>query len=483
MSPRLANVQAMPIDVWARFQETAEAQGSRTALRVGAVQVSFSELARSAAARASTLERLGIRAGDVVAVVSHSPVGFVTGVLATWAVSAVPLLAAASLGRQELRGIATGVADWLVTDEGTTAERIAEAVGGALVAEDSLFAAAGGGQGLPREAGLGLVKLSSGSTAELKTVALTGDAVLAEAGSVCDVLSLSDSDTVLCPVPVHHSYGFDLGVLPMLAVGSTLQVHAPLVPPRLLDELQGADISVLLGIPGLYRALVDAPLAESHDLSHLRFPLSCTAPLAPELVGAFSDRFAVPICQHYGASEAGGVTTHVPSEALRLPSSVGRAMTGVRIEIEDGEVVVSGPALAVGYLSGAPNGLSPLRDGRFHTGDLGSLDEDGFLTLGGRRDALVNVGGLKVSPLEVQWALERHPAVRDAGVLGRDDGSGGRYVHAVVALAGDATERELIAHCRRELAEHKVPRRIEFREALPRTTSGKIRLRDEDVPG
>lgn len=428
------------------------------------------------------LARLGVRAGDVVAVASPSPVGFIATVLAIWAVSAAPLLAAASLGRQELRAIAAGVADWLVTDEGATGERMAEAVGGTLVDGDPLLAVAGSGQDLPRQGSLALVKLSSGSTAEPKTVALTAEAVLAEAAAVCGVLSLSEADAVLCPVPVHHSYGFDLGFLPMLTAGSMLHVHAPLVPRRLLAELQGSEVTVLLGVPALYRALVDAPLDEPPDLSHIRFPLSCTAPLDPKLVGEFHERFGVPICQHYGASETGGVTTHVPSEVLRLPSAVGRAMTGVRIEIVDGEIAVSGPALAVGYLSGAPVGLSPFRGGRFHTGDLGNLDLDGFLTVGGRRDAVVNVGGLKVSPLEVQWALERHPAVREAGVLGRDDGRGGRYVHAVVALAAAATERELIEHCRRELAEHKVPRRIEFRDALPRTASGKVRLRDEDLP-
>jgi acyl-CoA synthetase (AMP-forming)/AMP-acid ligase II len=151
-------------------------------------------------------------------------------------------------------------------------------------------------------------------------------------------------------------------------------------------------------------------------------------------------------------------------------------MPGVEIEIVDGEVTVAGPGLASGYLWGAP-ATSPFRDGRFHMGDDGTLDADGFLTIAARRDALINVGGLKVSPLEVERVLERHPAVREAVVAGRSDGRGGAFVRATVALRADVTEDELIAHCRSVLEDYKVPRVIELRDELPRLPSGKVNRR------
>jgi long-chain acyl-CoA synthetase len=109
------------------------------------------------------------------------------------------------------------------------------------------------------------------------------------------------------------------------------------------------------------------------------------------------------------------------------------------------------------------------------------MDADGFLTLVGRRDAMINVGGLKVAPTEVSSTLERHPAVREAAVLGLPDGREEEVVYAVVALSKRAGEEELLRFCRETLAEHKVPRRIEIREELPRTATGKIRLGVEDL--
>ena len=158
-----------------------------------------------------------------------------------------------------------------------------------------------------------------------------------------------------------------------------------------------------------------------------------------------------------------------------MPLKVGRGA--------EGEVVVESAAVASGYVLGAPPGPSPFRAGSFRTGDVGRLDEDGFLTVQGRRDALINVGGLKVSPAEVAATLERHPAVSEAAVIGLPDGQGDELPYAVVALSAEADERELLAFCRASLAEYKVPRRIEIREELPRTAAGKVRLTREDLAG
>jgi acyl-CoA synthetase (AMP-forming)/AMP-acid ligase II len=169
-------------------------------------------------------------------------------------------------------------------------------------------------------------------------------------------------------------------------------------------------------------------------------------------------------------------------------------MVGVRVTVadaageqvatgEEGEVVVESDAVAGGYVLGAPPGPSPFHAGSFWTGDVGRMDADGFLTVLGRRDALINVGGLKVSPAEVAATLERHPAVQEAAVIGFPDGKGDEVPYAVVVLSGQADENDLLAYCRGVLADYKVPRRIEIREALPRTAAGKVRLTVEDLEG
>jgi long-chain acyl-CoA synthetase len=166
-------------------------------------------------------------------------------------------------------------------------------------------------------------------------------------------------------------------------------------------------------------------------------------------------------------------------------------MSGVEVSVveggqavtpgSEGEVVVESGAVARRYVLGATSGPSPLRDGVFRTGDIGCVDSEGFLTLVGRRDAMINVGGLKVSPAEVSATLERHFAVREAVVLGLPDGRDEEVVYAVVALSEPVGEGKLLEFCRDALAEHKVPRRIEIRDELPRTAAGKVRVGVDDL--
>jgi acyl-coenzyme A synthetase/AMP-(fatty) acid ligase len=323
-------------------------------------------------------------------------------------------------------------------------------------------------------------------------VVLTVANVLAEAENVVATLAITSADRIYAPVPIFHSYGFDLGVLPMLTAGAGLVLRETFVPRRVLAEVADPAVTIFLGVPSIYRTFVETPLATVPDLSHLRYLLSCTAPLRPELIAAFHAKFRMPICQHYGSSETGAVTTHLPDQVLAHPASVGRPMANVQLIIRDkagtivptggqGEVTVRSKVVAPGYLMGHVEGESRFHADTYRTGDIGSLDSEGFLHLHGRLDDVINVGGLKVSPLEVVQALEAHPAVREASVAGAKNGAGEEYVYAAVTLQGSATESELLQHCRARLSEHKVPRRIDILEEMPRGASGKIKLNPKDV--
>lgn len=469
---------ATPSDIWRCFAATAEDGADAVALRWGDRAVSFGQLRGAAEERSRELAKLGVRGGDLVAVTSPDPVAWLTLLLATLHRSAAALLLAPAAGAHVLRSVLETIrVDWLVLDEAGSGQFTSEALGGRPLTRAGTLVAVAGATGRERRPEtLAIVKLSSGSTAEPKAIAIDAAAVLAEARTVSTALALGPGSQIVCPVPLHHSYGFDLAVLPLATAGATVVVHTPLVPARLVAELGEPATRVLLGVPALYEVLVETPLDPPPELSHVDYLLSCTAPLGVATIERFHARFELPICQHYGASEVGAVTTHVPAQVLDRPRSVGRAMPGVTIEIVDGEVVVGSAALASGYLSGGPE-PSPFRGGRFHMGDDGRLDDDGFLTVTGRRDALVNVGGLKVSPEEVRLVLEQHPAVREAAVRGRGDGRGGEFVEALVSLRTEASELDLIRFCRGRLEEFKVPRRVEIHEDLPRLPSGKVDLR------
>jgi long-chain acyl-CoA synthetase len=482
--------------LWEAFGARTGDLGSRMAVSTSTEEVSFDAVWKEADRLASLLVEAGVAEGAVASLVLPNSPRFVAALLALCRLDATVALLSPQYGPGELSAIVAGVRPACIVTDQEVAPRIAAAT------PISRSSAANGLEVLiPPDPGAeasappaALLKFSSGSTAEPKGIALSAANVIAEVENVTRTLGLGHDDRILAGVPLFHSYGFDLGVLPTLYSGSTLVLDDAFVPRRTLAALDGAGLTAFLGVPAQYRALLATRLDVPPDLSGVRWLLSCTAPLAPDVVTAFGARFNAPICQHYGSSETGAVTTHVPAEVLRRPESVGRPMAGVSVTVagtdgaavppgEEGEVVVESDAVASGYVLGAPSGPSPLRDGSFWTGDVGRMDADGFLTVLGRRDALINVGGLKVSPAEVAATLEGHPAVHEAAVVGVPDGQGDEVPYAVVALSGSTDEGELLAFCRAALAEYKVPRRIEIRDELPRSATGKVRLTAEDLEG
>jgi long-chain acyl-CoA synthetase len=449
--------------------------------------LSGSDLRRSAGALAGAFASAGVAEGAVVGLALESARALVPALVAAWELGATVVLVPPGLGPTELGAVADGLAPTHLVTVAADAERIAGATGGTCAALPiegqaplALIARALGERDAAL-AGVALVKLSSGSTGSPKAVVLTHANVAAEAANVAAALALGPGDRVVAPIPLTHSYGFDLGVLAVLASGATLEQRPAVSPRRALADMAGA--TVYLGVPSIYRVAAAAPVSAPPDLSGPRFLLSCTAPLSADLIRAFAERFGAPLCQHYGSSETGAIANHDPAAVLARPDSVGRAIAGVTVDVagDTGELVVRGAAVALGYALGQPVEPSPFEGGGFRTGDLAEIDADGFIRLRGRLGSVINVGGLKVSPQEVAEALERHPKVRQAAVVGVPDGRGDELVAAAVVLAGDVPSAELIAHCSGELAEHKVPRRIVVLAALPLGPTGKVRLRAEDL--
>jgi long-chain acyl-CoA synthetase len=482
--------------LWEAFHARTNGLGDRVAVSTSAEELTFDALWKEADRLASLLVGAGVTEGAVAGLALPNSPRFVAAFLALYRLDASVALLSPQYGPGELTAIVSGIKPACIVTDPNLSAGVAAAVpisrSSAADGLEVLIPADPGAEASARSAAL--LKFSSGSTAEPKGIALSAANVIAEVENVTRTLALGHDDRILAGVPLFHSYGFDLGVLPTLYAGSTLVLDDAFVPRRTLAALEGAGLAAFLGVPAQYRALLAARLDVPPDLSGVRWLLSCTAPLAPDVVTAFGARFNAPICQHYGSSETGAVTTHVPAEVLRRPESVGRPMAGVRVTVaatdgaavppgEEGEVVVESGAVAGGYVLGAPPGPSPFREGSFWTGDVGRMDADGFLTVLGRRDALINVGGLKVSPAEVTATLEAHPAVREAAVIGVPDGQGDEVPYAVVALSRSTDEAELLSFCRAALAAYKVPRRIEIRDELPKSATGKVRLTAEDLEG
>jgi acyl-CoA synthetase (AMP-forming)/AMP-acid ligase II len=509
--------------IWDHFRKQAERLADRIAVSAMGGDITFGRLYTDAADAAERLTASGIGPGDVVGHAMKNGAEFVIAYLALCKLSATTALIPEKYQQAELDLIRTHLRPkcFLVAQSqfdsfsrklpAAESQAIPLASGGESLrvvypggidgrGEESSAAADDRVDGAPIASNpqtsfgrpVALIKFTSGSTGTPKAVALSAGNILAETANVVQTLNLGVDDRILAPLPLSHSYGFDLGVLAMLGSGARLFVHEGFIPRKVLRDLEQQSISVFLGVPSMYKLFLETHVDHQPDLSGVRYLLSCTAPLGVKTIEEFHARFGVWICQHYGSSETGAAANHRVDEIADHPEAVGQAMNNVHIRIvdadgrtapsgEDGEVVISGEAVALGYLMGRPNGREPLRDGMYWTGDIGCLDERGFLHITGRLDQMINVGGHKVSPEEVAALLESHPAVREAAVMGMKDASGDDVVVAVAAVRDPVDEETLLAFCRGRLAVYKVPRRVVFMPELPKGPTGKVRISAEDI--
>ncbi|MDR7417064.1 MAG: o-succinylbenzoate--CoA ligase, partial [Armatimonadota bacterium] len=288
-------------------------------------------------------------------------------------------------------------------------------------------------------------------------------------------LGVAEHDTWLVVMPLCHIGG--LAILWRAALfGATVVIHEAFDAGAVCAELERARVTLLSLVPTMLRRV----LREwgPRPFPGVRAVLLGGGPIPQDLVTQCVEA-GIPVAPTYGLTEAASqVTTLHPSEVRRKPGSCGRALPVVEVRVEggEGEILVRGPTVMVGYWERPEETAMGLRDGWLHTGDLGRLDEEGYLYVLDRREDLIVTGGENVSSGEVEAVLRMHPAVRDAGVVGIPDPEWGQRVVAAVELVPGttATEEELRAHCARLLAPYKVPKRIGFLPELPRTGPEKV---------
>jgi O-succinylbenzoic acid--CoA ligase len=307
--------------------------------------------------------------------------------------------------------------------------------------------------------------LTSGSTGTPRPIPLSyGNFLWNAVGSAFNIGVLPE-DRWLCCVPLSHIAGLGI-VMRSVIYGTTAVIHDGFDVDRVAEALEREDITLLSLVTTMLTRLLDAGV----DLSGPRAILVGGGPV-PE--GALEEAIAkgATVVQTYGLTETcSQVTTLAPADAKRKLGSAGRPLLTTHLRIREGEILIQGPTVA-------PGSADP--DGWLHTGDLGHIDEEGFLYVRDRIDDMIVSGGENVIPAEVEEVLLRHPAVAEAAVIGREDPEWQQAVTAVVVLSNgsDATPDELRRHCAESLAGFKVPKRVELASALPRTPSGKLMRR------
>jgi len=277
----------------------------------------------------------------------------------------------------------------------------------------------------------------------------------------------------VCMFPLYHMAGFSLALSAWQTRGSIALVHSP-TPEALLSAVQRTGANRLYCIPLVWSRILASDTAR-FDLSSLRELDTGTSAVPIELLRALKERFpGTRTRTYYGSTEAGSCATLSDADALRKPGSVGLAAPAAELRISaEGEICVRSPYMMDGYFENPEATAEALRDGWYHSGDLGALDEEGYLQVTGRMREVIRSGGESVSPLEVEAALAGAAGVRELAVIGVPDADWGELVCAVVVLDPGATVtlEALQAACEGRIAGFKKPRRIAFVKALPRTAA------------
>jgi malonyl-CoA/methylmalonyl-CoA synthetase len=278
-------------------------------------------------------------------------------------------------------------------------------------------------------------------------------------------------------LPLSHQHGLS-GVHLSLLCGSRAVIFSRFDPAALTGAIVEHRATVLFAVPAMYERLHGWDGIRDADLSSLRLAVSGSAPLPAALAERVADRLGQLPLERYGSTEA-GLDVSNAYDGPRRPGRVGWALPGIelRLDGEDGEILVRGPQVFDGYWNRPDATAEALtEDGWFRTGDLGRLDdEDGSLEITGRSKELIISGGLNVYPREVEAALEDHPAVAQVAVAGVPSERWGEEVVAFVVAAGDLDGDALIAHCRERLSSYKCPKRVVALDELPVNRMGKVR--------
>ena len=335
---------------------------------------------------------------------------------------------------------------------------------------------------------------TSGTTGRPKGAVITHGNLLATLRALHQAWRWTPGDHLLHTLPLFHIHGLVVAMYGALHAGARTTVHARFEPQAVLRTLSRARCTVYMGVPTHYHRFLALPSTLRPDLSAMRLFTSGSAALHAEDHRAFETRFGHSILERYGMTEVGIVLSN-PYDGPRRPGTVGWPLPGVRARIVDpetdtecgvgevGEIRIAGPSVFSGYLGQPGATAQALTDGWMHTGDLGSVDEQGFFRIVGRRKELIIVGGFNVYPLEVEAVLRALPGVADAAVVGLPDADLGEVpVAAVVPIDQAHLEPQaLLALLREQLSAYKLPRQVRIVEALPRNAMGKVqkhRLRE-----
>lgn len=434
-------------------------------------------------AAATALRDRGIQSGDVVAVMLPNTVDLVVTLFAAWRLGAAVTPLNPALSSDEVAyQLADAGAELLVTDR-------TPAAGSATVVTPAELKDRPGPIGIvpSTEQSLALLIYTSGTTGRPKGVMLDHANLNAMCASLIEANDFTAADSSLLILPLFHVNGIVVGTLFPLIAGGHVTIGGRFEPAGFFDRVKRCRPTYFSAVPTIYTMLLGLPDDAAVDTSSLRFAVCGAAPASAELLERFETRYGVPIIEGYGLSEATCASAANPLHGRRKPGTVGLPLPGQQIRIADesgealpaneiGEVLIAGPTVMRGYLNRPEETAKTLVDGWLHTGDLGYLDQDGYLVLVDRAKDMIIRGGENIYPKEIETVAYRLPEIAEAAVIGRSHQLYGEVpVMFLAAAAGRSIDAEAVRqHLSAALAKYKQPVAITVLEALPKNAVGKI---------
>jgi acyl-CoA synthetase (AMP-forming)/AMP-acid ligase II len=451
------------------------------------VKLSNADFLRAVCRASATLHTHGLEPGDVVAIMLPNRAAFVVAMFAAWRLGAAvtpvsPTLVPAEISYQ----LTDAAAKLLVVDEPLGFDPPI----GVVLTADELIAASGSTAVEPaahRDDALALLIYTSGTTGRPKGVVLDQGNLNAMCRMTIDAFAMGSDDHSLLILPLFHVNGIVVSTLAPLIAGGCTTIAGRFSPATFFDRIEKCRPTYFSAVPTIYTMLADLPDEVRPDTSSVRFALCGAAPASTELLDRFETRYGIPIIEGYGLSEGTCGSTVNPLNGNRKPGTVGLPLPGQAIRIvgpgdvpvpdgEAGEVLINGRNVMRGYLNRPEETAKTLVDGWLHTGDVGYLDEDGYLVLIDRAKDMIIRGGENIYPKEIESVVYQLPQIAEAAVVGRTHSVYGEEPVLFVSLnsGADIATEQIDEHVRTSLSKYKVPVGITILDGLPKNAVGKI---------
>jgi long-chain acyl-CoA synthetase len=340
-----------------------------------------------------------------------------------------------------------------------------------------------------------VILYTSGTTGSPKGAELTHANLVANARESTELMRVTEDDVIFGALPLFHSFGQTCCLNNAVHTGACLTMLARFAPDKALEVIQRDRVTIFEGVPTMYHAMLNFPGREGYDVSCLRTCVSGGSAMPVEIMRGFERAFGCVIIEGYGLSETSPVASFNHLDRERKPGSIGTPIRGVQMKVVDddgnelprgevGEIAISGHNVMKGYWNRPDATAEVLRDGWLLTGDMATVDDDGYFFIVDRKKDMIIRGGFNVYPREIEEVLYEHPGVLEAAVVAiPDEALGEEIAAAVVRRPGAEIDAEEIrAFVRERVAAYKYPRHIWFLDELPKGGTGKILKREIQIP-